>query len=108
MDSTCNYQETLDRGGDLARGAGYEYWYVECQVEDEGVLDGRLKERVKRGEGMRSQRGGVDVAPVDAGGVGGKGYNREPVRLEGSNAVVVDSMEGAEKCCEEVLRRMRF
>lgn len=106
MDSTCNYQETLDRGGALAKEAGYEYWYVECRVEDEGVLDRRLRERAERGEGMRSQRGGVGVAPVDAGGVGGKGYNRNPVRLEGERTIVVDSTEGTEKCLKEVVRRM--
>lgn len=103
MDSTCNYQETIDRGEDLARGAEYEYWYVELKVEDEGVLDGRLRARMEGGGALRSQRGGVDLAPE---GAGGKVYNRNPVRLEGGNSVVVDSTVGAEKCCEEVVRRL--
>ncbi len=38
IDSTCNYQETLDRGTALARRYDYDYWYVECSVDDLDLL----------------------------------------------------------------------
>lgn len=62
IDSTCNYQETLDQGASLVQMHNYEYIYVECQVDNLGLLGTRLHNRVP----MRSQRASVSSAPVDA------------------------------------------
>ena len=37
IDSTCNYEETLDQGMALAKQRGAEYKYVECRVEEPAV-----------------------------------------------------------------------
>jgi predicted kinase len=62
IDSTCNFQEVLDRGSELAERLGYTYWYVECKVEDIDLLDQRLGTR----NPMTSQRTGVDRPPAAA------------------------------------------
>ncbi|CAG8952859.1 hypothetical protein HYFRA_00007573 [Hymenoscyphus fraxineus] len=36
MDSTCNYQETLDRGEELAREGGFEYWEERDEESEDG------------------------------------------------------------------------
>jgi hypothetical protein len=41
MDSVCNYQETRDQGLRLCALHGFDYWYIECQVEDIDLLDKR-------------------------------------------------------------------
>jgi hypothetical protein len=72
VDSTCFYQEVLDRGRELVgrAGEGWEWWYVECKVGDVDVLDERLKERAREQGGglMRCQRTGVQEGPVDVDG----------------------------------------
>jgi predicted kinase len=39
IDSTCNYEETLNQGIVLARKYGFNYRYVECRVHDIELLD---------------------------------------------------------------------
>lgn len=67
IDSTCNFKDILDQGTRLARLYGHEYWYVECRVRvsDIAMLDQRLRGRVP----LRSQRAGVDRAPMDVSAV---------------------------------------
>ncbi|KAI0503168.1 hypothetical protein F5B22DRAFT_561066 [Xylaria bambusicola] len=62
IDSTCNYDEVLKEGSALAAEHGYEYWYIECQVQDIDLLDQRLRER----DPMTSQRTAVDSPPAAA------------------------------------------
>ncbi|KAM0285817.1 hypothetical protein ACHAQH_001279 [Verticillium albo-atrum] len=109
MDSTCNYQETLGRGSTLAERYGYEYWYVECRVDDLGVLDKRLRERVP----LRSQRTGINVAPFDAGNIsnGAEAEARFRDRMDNPcrpncNVIVVKSIGALEERRDEVLRRL--
>jgi hypothetical protein len=52
IDSTCNFDETLDQGTALARQLRYDYKYVECKVNDIDLLDQRIRSRAP----MRSQR----------------------------------------------------
>lgn len=121
IDSTCNYEETLRNGRELVgrhEETGWRYVYVECKVGDLGALDERMRERERCGERLRSQRGGVDVAPWDQ--EGGKEMSKEenrrlferwmgnavrPAREEG--VVVVDSLVmGPEECVEFVMERI--
>ncbi|KAM0330898.1 hypothetical protein ACHAQA_003854 [Verticillium albo-atrum] len=109
MDSTCNYQETLDRGSALAHKYGYDYWYVECRVNDLAVLDRRLHERVP----LRSQRTGINSAPVDASNIKGgeeaearyKNRMENPYRPE-QNMIIVESVGDIDERRDEILRRM--
>ncbi|KAH8986377.1 hypothetical protein EDB92DRAFT_1818380 [Lactarius akahatsu] len=63
VDSTCNYAQILSQGIALAQRYGYEYWYVEFEADNVGMLDERLRKSVS----LRSQRAGVDCPPRDAG-----------------------------------------
>ncbi|OBT65653.1 hypothetical protein VE03_05501 [Pseudogymnoascus sp. 23342-1-I1] len=108
LDSVCNYVSLLEKGAEVAERYGAEYRVVRCQVEDVEVLDRRLRGRVA----MRSQRGGVDVPPVDAEVGEGvdhrkvlRGKMENPVLPE-RGAIVVDSSGSAEECVEEILRRI--
>ncbi|KAK4156223.1 hypothetical protein C8A00DRAFT_41282 [Chaetomidium leptoderma] len=113
IDSVCNYQETLDQGTMLAERHGFEYWYVECRVEDMGLLDKRLRERVS----LRSQRTGVDRPPGDAPGTRQveesralfKRWIENPCRPgEGgkANVVLVDSTGDLEGLRDSILEQM--
>lgn len=62
IDSTCNYQTVLDVGTSLATKYGYIYWYVECHVDDIGLLDERLRSRAP----LKSQRPSVYLEPEAA------------------------------------------
>jgi hypothetical protein len=64
IDSTCNFQEVVDRGFEIAEQYGLVYWYVECKVEDIDLLDERLRRRTP----LTSQRAGVERPPEAAGG----------------------------------------
>ena len=64
LDSTCNFQQIVNTGRALAQKYGYTYWYVECKVNDIGLLDERLRTRAP----LRSQRTGVDCPPRDSNG----------------------------------------
>ena len=109
IDSTCNYQEVVDRGSAMARQYGYDYWYVECKVDNINLLDERLCTRVP----LRSQRRGVDSPPPDANGAvhtedSRAVFNRwikGPCRPV-DNAISVDSTRRPEECRDYALRRM--
>ncbi|KAK8017056.1 hypothetical protein PG993_015245 [Apiospora rasikravindrae] len=95
IDSVCNYQMALDQGSALAERHGYDYWYVECRVEDIALLDERLRAR----NPMRSQRTGINCPPVGASSSGrGEDVLRErmanPCRPE-KNVVIVDTSTGS-------------
>ncbi|KAF3141004.1 hypothetical protein TWF703_002511 [Orbilia oligospora] len=62
VDSTCNFEEVLERGSALAQQYGFVYWYVECKVQDIDLLDQRLCNR----NALTSQRTGVDRPPAAA------------------------------------------
>jgi len=109
IDSTCNYQETLDQGIALAAKYGFEYKHVECSIDgDLELLEKRMKERV----GMRSQRTGVEGPPADAGNVVsgkvlfGKWFENPWRPAEGG--IVVDSRMSPEDCLTYVLKEMAF
>lgn len=109
IDSTCNYKEVLDQGTALAQQYGYDYWYVECKVDDVNLLDERLRKRVP----LRSQRTGVDRPPPDASGASYcedsralfKRWIESPCRPDG-NAIVVDSTGSLEKRRDYILERI--
>ena len=107
VDSTCNYDETLNQGVALAKQCRVEYKYVECRVEDVKLLDRRLRGRVP----MRSQRSGVCLPPPDAKGGGSNEDGHElfqrwiehPCRPE-SGAISVDSTASPGECLEYILK----
>lgn len=114
VDSVCNYREGIDNGLELARRYGVGYVYLECRVDDVGVLDGRLKGRASGA--MSCQRGGVcEGPPAAAGGsasgdeAGGVLFEKwmNPVRpVDGDEArvFVVDSRrKSTEECVDVVL-----
>jgi predicted kinase len=110
VDSTCNYQATLDQGAALARLYNYEYAYVECKVDNIDLLETRLRSRVP----MRSQRASVTSTPIDAR----KARPSEDYRIlfkkwfdnpfrPASNAIIVDSSTNSpEECLEYTLKRI--
>jgi len=113
VDSVCNYREAIDNGLGLATRYGYGYVYLECRVDDIGVLDGRLKGRVRGGGAMSSQRGGVYERPAGAesgGEAEGELFMKwmNPVRpVDGDEAtvIVVDSRrQSTEECLDVVLK----
>ncbi|KAJ4204317.1 hypothetical protein NW767_004510 [Fusarium falciforme] len=109
VDSTCNFQEVLDRGSALAEQQGFTYWYVECKVEDIDLLDERLRTR----DPMKSQRTAVDCPPVAASSarVGEdsravfKKWIESPCRPE-SNSIVLDSTGSPEANRDLVLKQI--
>ncbi|TVY21436.1 hypothetical protein LARI1_G000663 [Lachnellula arida] len=109
LDSVCNYNETLDRGTALAQQYGYDYKYVECRVDDIGLLDQRLQSRVS----LRSQRTGVNRPPLDVSGARDRRDYRAVFErwMEDSNrpvsiAVFVDSTRSPEKCRDDILEQI--
>jgi predicted kinase len=109
IDSTCNYDETLNQGILLARKYGFNYRYVECRVLDIELLDRRLRNRIP----LRSQRTGVSLPPTDANDVR---YNEDfqtlfkrwiehPCRPD-RDAIVVDSSTEPEQCLEFILKQI--
>ncbi|KAG9257701.1 P-loop containing nucleoside triphosphate hydrolase protein [Emericellopsis atlantica] len=95
IDSTCNFQEVLDKGSVYAKQHGYAYWYVECKVEDIDELDRRLRTRDR----MASQRSSVDQPPAAAVAARGgeenprarfKKWIESPCRPK-DNVIIVDS-----------------
>jgi predicted kinase len=109
VDSTCNYDETLNKGIMLARKYGFNYRYVECRVHDIELLDRRLRNRVP----LRSQRTGVSLPPTDANDVRHnedfqtlfKRWIEHPCRPD-RNAIVVDSSTEPEQCLEYILKQI--
>lgn len=112
VDSTCNYQETLDQGTALAQQHGYDYAYVECamSIKDIGLLEERLRDRVA----LRSQRISVNTEPgdVDAGqsSSGGNALARyktwieSPVRPD--SVISVDATGSSADCLSSVLSQL--
>lgn len=112
IDSTCNFQQVLDRGRALAHQHGFAYWYVECKVDDIDLLDERLRMRTAP---MKSQRTAVE-SPPEAASSARRGEDARalfrmwidaPCRPE-SNAIVVDSTawSGLEAARDLVLKRI--
>ncbi|KAL3421037.1 hypothetical protein PVAG01_07482 [Phlyctema vagabunda] len=109
IDSTCNYQQTLDQGETLARLHDYEYSYVECRVDDLDLLDARLQSRVA----MRSQRTAVSQSPLDApilrhGEDSHALFQRwidHPCRPAG-NTIIVDSTRCPKDCLDYTMMRL--
>jgi predicted kinase len=111
MDSTCNYENVLNQGTDLAKRYGYDYSYVECRVKDVELLDQRLRKRTPQ----RSQRTGVCQPPK--GAINATHTDEEylalftrwidnPVR-PANNIIVVDSKSvNPEKCLEYILKQI--
>ncbi|GAB1313097.1 Zeta toxin domain-containing protein [Madurella fahalii] len=123
IDSTCNFKEILDQGTKLAGLYGHEYWYIECRVRvsDMVMLDERLRGRVP----LRSQRAGVDLAPVDVNvvddGAGSRAgedsrelfrrWIENPCRPDGEASVYVVAVDSTASPMERrdcVLERMRL
>ena len=109
IDSTCNYQEVLDKGSQLATQHGYAYWYVECKVRDINLLDQRLRNR----EPMASQRAAVDCPPAAAQGVRvGEDYHAlfarwiENPRRPKDHVIAVDSTGDPKILCDEILAKI--
>lgn len=109
VDSTCNFQEVLDRGSALADQQGFTHWYVECKVEDIDLLDERLRTR----DPMKSQRTAVDCPPAAASGarVGEdsralfKKWIESPCRPK-TNAIMLDSTGDPEANRDLVLKQI--
>ncbi len=109
VDSTCYHKETLDQGIALAGCCGCDYKYIECRVNDVGLLERRLHDRVP----LRSQRTGINNPPPDASGGHRtedslalfKRWIEDPVR-PASNAIVVDSTSSPEDCLDYVLKQL--
>lgn len=66
IDSPCFYDQLLQKGQEIAAGAGAEYKYIECMVGDLALVESRLRGRVT----MRSQRIGMSTPPIDSLGDG--------------------------------------
>jgi predicted kinase len=111
MDSTCNYSEVLEQGTALARQYGYDYYYLECRVDDVDLLDGRLRNRVA----LRSQRTGVEIPPPDESFALGSEYYHalfkrwieQPCR-PANDVVIVDSTLSPEECLDYILKQIGF
>jgi predicted kinase len=112
FDSTCNYDEALARGLEIARKHDCEYKYVECRTRDFAMVEARLASRVP----MRSQRTGVNNPPVDAA-VGCESNEHPRVVFEKwmeksvrplSGAILVDSGRNIDECLAEVMRQLEL
>lgn len=109
MDSTCNYQETLDAGMMLAKNHNVEYKYIQCKVHDLSLIDERLRNRVP----LRSQRTGIQRGPPDADGSHSsqecialfKRRMETPILPE-DNTIVVDSTRSIEDCVSYITKQM--
>lgn len=112
VDSTCNYQETLNQGTALARRHGYDYAYVECvmSINDICMLEQRLRGRVA----LRSQRTSVDAEPgdvdADHSSSGGdalaryKTWIESPVRPD--SVIAVDATGSQADCLSSALSQL--
>lgn len=109
IDSTCNYQVILDQGAALAQRYGYDYWYIECKVNNIALLDERLHKRVP----LRSQRIGVDLPPTDASSrvpdkdsrALFKRWIEHPCRPD-HNVILVDATSNLENCLGYIMTQI--
>lgn len=113
IDSTCNFPEVLERGTTCAQEYGYEYWYVECKVQDIDLLDQRLRTRGS----LTSQRTGVNCPPPAAAADAAcsahsqdsqalfKKWIEHPCRPP-DNVIVVDSTADPMKLRDSILQRI--
>ena len=69
VDSTCNFQVTLDTGSNLAQRYACKYRYIECRLGDINELENRLKSR----DPLRSQRKSIYSNPADFQKLNGPG-----------------------------------
>ncbi|KAI7786620.1 uncharacterized protein LA080_002730 [Diaporthe eres] len=112
VDSTCNYQETLDQGTALARQHGYDYAYIECimSIKDIGLLEQRLRDRVA----LRSQRTSVNAEPGDMDAAhsssGGDALTRYKTWIESparpDSVIAVDATGSPADCLSSVLSQL--
>lgn len=114
VDSTCNFQETLDQGIALARQHGYEYAYIECvmSISDIDLLKKRLSDRVA----LRSQRTSAEAEPRDVDSAHGsncddalgryKKWIESPVRPASGPLVAVDSTRSPGDCLSSALKQL--
>lgn len=108
IDSTCNFQETLDQGTKLARQYGYDYVYIECRVSlsDIDILEKRLRDRVA----LRSQRTSVDTEPIDGNSADPlaryKKWIESPLRPASHAVIAVDSTGSPADCLDHVMKQM--
>jgi len=90
-----------------------QYRYVECRVsvDEIGILDERLRGR----NGRRSQRGGVEVPPVDAVAFAPEEVDYEalfrrwiegPCRPKGGGIVVFTTRKSPEVCAKEIAEKI--
>lgn len=111
VDSCCNFEEVLDQGSALAEQQGFTYWYIECQVDDIGLLDERLRKR----DPLRSQRTAVDCPPSAASSAREgedskelfKKWIESPCRPE-RNAIMLDSRNSARINLVHILRQIQW
>lgn len=109
IDSTCNYQETLDQGSALAKQYGYTYWYIECKVQDIALLDQRLRSR----DAMKSQRTAVECPPAAAHSSGAdqdshalfQKWIDHPCRPQ-ENAIILDATGNLETLQDDVIKQI--
>ena len=107
IDSTCNFDETLDQGTALARQYGYDYKYVEHKVNDINLLDQTIRSRAL----MRSQRRDVNHPPPDADDtLHGedrralcKGWIKSPY-CPANNTIIVNSAGSPEECLDYIMK----
>ncbi|MER7246100.1 AAA family ATPase [Kribbella sp. NPDC000426] len=69
IDSPCGYDEILVTGRAMADERGVAYKYVEADTDDLTLIDERLTSRAP----LRSQRRGINLHAVDAGGADADG-----------------------------------
>lgn len=113
IDSTCNYEDTLNGGIELARKYSYDYKYIECRVtiDDIDLLDQRLRKR----DPLRSQRTGVASPSLDAIPFGPKNpdyqalfkrWIEKPCRPDDDIIIVYSSINNPKECLEYILKQV--
>jgi predicted kinase len=111
VDSTCNYEDTLNSGITLAQKYNCNYKYIECRVkvDDIDLLDQRLRSRTP----LRSQRTGVDRPPLDSSIINGTDYHalfrrwiENPCRPSGDTVVVFSSTSTPQQNLEFILEQI--
>ncbi|EPS36072.1 hypothetical protein H072_10449 [Dactylellina haptotyla CBS 200.50] len=111
LDSTCNYDETLLQGTNLASRYNRKYIYIECRVNDIDLLDRRLAQR----ESLCSQRTGVNQSPDLNSGADNSAEDSKalfikwiesPCRPSDDSAIIVDATLPPADCLDYILERI--